>query len=58
MPAGRPKPWTDAEDKRLLRMYREGFARSEIAEALGRRAESVSDRKRLLLEAPGSETHA
>ena len=50
MPFHRPRPWTDAEDKRLLRMYREGYGRSVIAEALGRPVQSVSDRKRKLVE--------
>lgn len=49
MPAGKPKPWTEAEDKRLLRMYREGYERRVIAEALGRPAGAVTDRKRRLL---------
>lgn len=48
MPAGKPKLWTDPEDRRLMRMYREGYMRSEIAEALGRTGEAVSKRKKQL----------
>ena len=44
------RPWTEAEDKRLMRMYREGYERRVIAEALGRPAATVTDRKRKLLE--------
>ena len=50
MPAGKPNLWTEAEDKRLLRMYREGYEPKIMAEALGRSAKAVSDRRRKLLE--------
>lgn len=44
----RSRPWTDAEDKRMMRMYREGYGRSVIAESLGRSGEAVTKRKRQL----------
>ena len=43
------RPWTEAEDQRLLRMYRDGYERTVIAEALGRRPKAITDRKRTLL---------
>lgn len=49
MPVHGARPWTDAEDKRLLRMYREGYERDLIAESLGRPAKSITERKRKLL---------
>lgn len=49
-----PRPWTAAEDERLLRMYGEGYPRSVIAEALGRRGEAVSDRRRALMNKASS----
>ena len=49
-----PRPWTAAEDKRLLRMYEEGYPRKVIAEALGRRGEAVSDRRRALMNKASS----
>ena len=48
MPFHAARPWTDAEDKRMLRMYREGYTRSIIAEALGRPVKTITDRKRKL----------
>ena len=50
MAAGKPKLWTEAEDKRLLRMYRDGYMREAIAESLGRTKEAVSKRKKHLEE--------
>ena len=50
MPPGKPSVWTDTEDRRLLRMYNEGYERRVIAEALGRTGEAVSKRKRHLKE--------
>ena len=44
-----PRLWTEAEDKRLLRMYREGYERRAIAEALGRPPATITDRKRKLM---------
>jgi hypothetical protein len=49
MPFHGARPWTDAEDKRLLRMYRDGYERRMIAEALGRPAKAITDRKRKLM---------
>ncbi len=49
MARGELKPWTDAEDKRLLLMYSEGYERCLIAESLGRPAKSITERKRKLL---------
>ena len=48
MPAGKPKVWTDAEDKRLLRMHSEGYERRVIAESLGRTGEAVTKRRKFL----------
>jgi DNA-binding NarL/FixJ family response regulator len=49
MPFRGSRPWTDAEDKRLLRMYKDGYERRIIAEALGRPPKTITDRKRKLL---------
>ncbi len=49
MPVHGSRPWTDAEDKRLLRMYREGYEPKIMAEAFGRPAKTISDRRRKLL---------
>ena len=49
MPFHGARPWTDSEDKRLLRMYRDGYERRMIAEALGRPAKAITDRKRKLM---------
>ena len=49
MPAHGTRLWTDAEDKRLLRMYREGYEPKIMAEAFGRSAQAISDRRRKLL---------
>jgi len=50
MSAHHIRPWSDAEDKRLMRMYREGYERSLIAESLGRTREAVTKRKRQIEE--------
>lgn len=42
--------WTDAEDKRVLRMYREGYEPRTISESLVRPVRTVSELKRRLLE--------
>lgn len=55
MPAGKPKLWIDADDKRLLRMHSEGYERRVIAESLGRTGEAITKRrKQLKLECPTS----
>ena len=51
------RPWTDAEDKRMLRMYREGYEARTISESLGRPVKTISERRRKLQmdEAPKAE---
>ena len=44
------RPWTDAEDKHLRHMYREGYEPRIVAEALGRPAKTVSERRCKLME--------
>lgn len=50
MSAHHIRAWSDAEDKRLMRMYREGYERRFIAESLGRTKQAVTKRKRQIKE--------
>lgn len=45
-----PRSWSEAEDKRLMRMYREGYEPRVVAEALGRPVKTISERRRKLLD--------
>ena len=45
MPVGRPTLWTDADYKRLLPRYSEGYARREIAKSFGRTGEAIFNAK-------------
>ncbi len=42
------RPWSADEDQRLIQMLQSGIKRSEIAEALGRGAEAIAHRRRIL----------